>query len=407
MIQISRVGEAITGTVNRKHFGVSFSEAKYNAMLEVQARANAATSMEELQPILAEFEALTQESYKEVVETISPYLVVNTLSNRFYLRYKAPGTTTAIISKYPMPKAFADRIIESVEKKIDPKPYVLLWVRFLRNPKFNENKAEKLAWYISQTYTDPKNVDKLIKDGMSSERANELSTGFQTPVTPEGLLCTYKVSKEITEKFVKDDQETDGVKKVGRYDYEVDEFTGLKKYNEPKHVEDRYYQPAVMGTNGDGFFCKDHEGNILYEADKNHIIRVGYIHQLKDWNQVNCDDNKSCVPGLHVGNLDYIRSYQNEGTVTHEVLVDPMDIGAIVQDGTGAIRVKAYFVYRSFQGATRSLYHSSEYAKLKDSEYDDMVKQAVEKTMADAQQAQIIAAEDVAQAQALAGNPSL
>lgn len=79
-------------------------------------------------------------------------------------------------------------------------------------------------------------------------------------------------------------------------------------------------------------------------------------------------------------NLDYIRCYQSDGTVTHEVLIDPMDIGAVVQDNTGALRVKSYMVWRSFAGVNRGLYHSATYAKLKDDEYEALIQAVVQKT---------------------------
>ena len=85
-------------------------------------------------------------------------------------------------------------------------------------------------------------------------------------------------------------------------------------------------------------------------------------------------------------NLDYIRSYQNEGTVTHYVFVDPMDIGAVVQDGTGALRVKSYMVYASFTGVNSGIYHSSTYGQLKDEEYAKMVEEAVAKSRDEAQE---------------------
>lgn len=371
-----QTGGAITGSANGKSFNVSYSKERWDAMQDIKNRANAAGSMEELKALLEEFDPLTNESYKEIVESKSPYLFVNPATNRFYLKYKN------VVSKEPLPQVFVDRILESIEKGIDPKPLIKCWVRFLRNPNYSENKARLFAWYINQTYTDPKINSKFLAEGIAPERARDMATSYQTPVTDEGLICTYKVSREITKKFIKNDQEDDAVKQVNRYDFEVDEFTGLKTYKQPEHVEDRVFEPAMMGQRGDAFSLFENNG-VPYKADT-HIIQVGKIHSLKDWKQVNCDDNDFGVPGLHCGNLDYIRSYQSDGTVTHEVLVDPMNIGAIVQDNTGALRVKEYMVWRSFAGVNRSLYHSATYAKLKDDEYAAMVAEVVNKTREEA-----------------------
>lgn len=79
-------------------------------------------------------------------------------------------------------------------------------------------------------------------------------------------------------------------------------------------------------------------------------------------------------------NQDYIRGYQNAGTVTHQVLVDPMHIGAIVGGHDGAMRVKQYMVYASFAGTNKGIYHSSKYGELTDKEYRKMLEEAIQAT---------------------------
>lgn len=76
-------------------------------------------------------------------------------------------------------------------------------------------------------------------------------------------------------------------------------------------------------------------------------------------------------------NLDYIRGYQNTGTVTHNVFVDPMHIGAITNDGSGALRVLEYFVHSSFAGGNRGIYHSSHYAEQTDAQWAVMKEEAI------------------------------
>lgn len=78
--------------------------------------------------------------------------------------------------------------------------------------------------------------------------------------------------------------------------------------------------------------------------------------------------------------LRYIAGYQQEGTVTHEIFVDPMHIYGIAGLGhgnDGAMTTKQYFVHRSFVGPNKSIYHSSEYAKLTDAEYAQLIEAAV------------------------------
>lgn len=365
MLIVNRHGDDyISGSYNGIPFGVSYDEVKFDEMKKLETKANVASSMEELQTILAEFEPLTKESYKNLVETKSEWVFVNKHTNKFYL--KLPQGK---VSSKALPKALVDRILESVDKKIDIMPLMKCWIRFLRNPNYSDAKAERFAWYINQTHTNQELSAKLQKEGLHHSVATQRATTFQTPITQEGLLVTYKVSREIDWKYVLDENENPVQKSW--YKKSVDDITGLITYEKPQHVEDMLFTPAVMGDGGDEFYCGDKPG---------HVIRVGVSHYLDNWDKVNTSDNQAGVKGLHCGNQDYIRSFQNPGTVTHYVFVDPMDIGAIVQDNTGALRVKRYFVYASFAGTNKSIYHSSTYAALTDQEYRDMLTEAIKAT---------------------------
>jgi len=113
-----------------------------------------------------------------------------------------------------------------------------------------------------------------------------------------------------------------------------------------------------------------------------HHIRVGCLHYLPSWDQVDCNDNHSCVKGLHCGGLNYIQGYQSEGTVTHNIFIDPSDIGAIIGTGygnDGAMRVRRYFVHSSFAGVNKNIYHSSKFAAMTDGEYVKSLEEVVNK----------------------------
>jgi len=77
---------------------------------------------------------------------------------------------------------------------------------------------------------------------------------------------------------------------------------------------------------------------------------------------------------LHFGGLKYISGYGGE---IHNVFVDPMHIGAVPDDSTGAIRCLQYFVHSSLVGVNGSIYHSSTYAAMTDAEWDKMREEAV------------------------------
>jgi hypothetical protein len=372
MITVNRVNDFITGTCKGKSYSVPYNDEKFALMKGLVDEAAKATLMADLLTTISQFEPFTKDSYKVTVEHKTPYLHVNVSTGEFFLHKDGE------LSKHAIPGAFVQRIIRAVETNNDLDPTIKSLVRFMRNPNYSAVKCIRFANYLNQTHVDAELMQRLITDGVSDAMARERSTLFQTSLTAEGLLNTYKVSTEITKKYVKDETEDDAVKHVNKYDFEVDEVTGLKTYKIPEFVEDRVFQPAIMGTRGDAFYCGEKEG---------HIIKVGEVHWLDNWDKVDCNDGYSGQKGLHVGNLDYIRNFQNAGTVTHNIFIDPMDIGAITDDGSGALRVLRYFVHSSFAGINRGYYHSSRYAAITDAAYAKMVEEAIEAANAESQKA--------------------
>jgi len=361
LINLNRHGSLISGSVNGVPFSVTYSEKKWQLMQELKDKADNSKSIEELKFHIAEFAILAKEDYADFVETKCPYIKVNKDNNRFYLQYNG------VISNRAMPNSFAQRIIKAVDKDLEVLPIIKNWVRFLHNPKYTDDKAQLYSDYISTSYTNYQQVRELQQSkGLNELMAIEFSTTPQVAMTLEGLLVCYKASEEITNRY-RDKQLPpipEPVKII------VDDTTGLVKYDDAKYAESRIFEPAVQHQGGDAFYCGTYLG---------HIIKVGQVHYLPRWDQVNCSDRVVGAPGLHVGGLKYIQGYQKSGTVTHNVLVDPMHIGAIVGLGDGddgAMRVKQYFVLNAFDGVNSRLYNSSRYAQLTDAEYDSMLKRA-------------------------------
>jgi hypothetical protein len=368
MIQVNRVNDLIAGSVNGKPFSVTFEEGKYQEMLALEEKANNVETMEELKTIVQEFEPLTQESYKEIVETITPYIHVNKATNQFFLKWEN------VISSRPLPLAFADRLIKSVDKGIDILPLLKCWVRFQRpyegKPAYSTARAEAFAWFISAPYVNEDNVQKLMSEqGLSREKAEELSTTTQVSITKEGLIVGYKVSEEVRTRY--DLNENEEVVTKSRYKKSVDPDTGLVSYDEPEHSEDLLFQPAIQGKSGDAFWCVGASG-----ASKGHLIRVGCQHYLESWDQV----GPPFGPGLHFGGLNYIKGYQTEGRVTHNIFVDPADIHTVNMDKDGSVTCKAYFVFSSFKGVNKAIYHSSSYAAIKDDQFRTELEKLVKAT---------------------------
>lgn len=297
------------------------------------------------------------------------HLVYDQARGTYHLKAK----DGSVISKIPIPQSLVDRILISVEKSIDPTPVVKAVIRFFRNPNLSVKKLKHFINYLDYKLTDNELFEKLQKEGYSKEKAKEMSQYFQTPITTEGLLCTYKVSREVDRKWALDE---DGNKKqIARYGQAIDEDTGEVTVLTPEFVEDRIFEPAVVGRSHDAFWCESLDGSF---KKLDHIYKVGCIQYLENWDQVNCNDGSTCVKGLHLGNLDYIRSYEGYGNATHNCFVDPMHIGAFTDAGDGAMRVKQLFIHSSKAGDNRGIYFPSTYAAHVDAEWEVLKKEAME-----------------------------
>ena len=359
MIHVNVSDGQITGSYGDTPFSVTYDEALYNAMLDVADAANEAADMEAYELALSEFETLTKEDYTKVIQDKCEFIYVNPATGEFFLKV-GDSVTNA-----PMPAALVDRIYESMDMGIDFTPLVKMWTRWLRNPLLKE-KGEKFSErffnFVNMKYVHPKLKQELMEEhGLTEEVATKRATMYQMKITKEGLLNGYKVSSEIMHKY-----DTESGEKVPRYQRTFNPNTGeIDSDGLPEHVEDRLFQPAVMGNNGDAFYCEGRNGF----GKPGHFIRVGCTHRLPDWSYVNTNDNQSCVKGLHVGGLKYIAWYSGE---IHNVFIDPMHVGAIPDDVDGAIRCLQYFVHSSLSGVNGSIYHSSSYAAKTDVEWAEM-----------------------------------
>ena len=386
MITLNVIDDKICGSYGETPFAVEYSEALYKQMMVLAKQADTVKTMEELDTVLKSFAALTTVDYSETIESECEYIHVNKTTNEFFLK------NNGVVSSIPMPQALVDRIFESMDKDIDFMPLIKMWTRWLRNPilakkmKKNWGKefCERFFNFVNMKYVHPQLKEQFMEEnGLSEEVAEKRATMYQMKITKEGLLNGYKVSKEILHKY-----NTETGEEEPRYTRTFNPDTGQIESNGlPENVEDRLFEPSVMGNGGDAFYC---EGTNGYDTPQ-HFIKVGCNHRLESWDQVNTNDRRSCVKGLHIGGLKYISWYTGE---IHNIFVDPMHIGAVPDDEDGAIRCKQYFVHSSLAGVNGSIYHSSTYAAKTDEEWAEMRKEAVEvfseeKTALDKQTAEL------------------
>ena len=386
MITLNVIDNKICGSYGETPFAVEYSESLYKQMMVLAEQAETVKTMEELDTILKSFAALTIVDYTATVESQCEYIHVNENTGEFFLK------NNGVVSSIPMPQALVDRIFESMDKDIDFMPLIKMWTRWLRNPilakkmKKNWGKefCERFFNFVNMKYVHPQLKEQFMEEnGLSEEVAEKRATMYQMKITKEGLLNGYKVSKEILHKY-----NTETGEEEPRYTRTFNPDTGQIESNGlPENVEDRLFEPSVMGNGGDAFYC---EGTNGYDTPQ-HFIKVGCNHRLESCDQVNTNDRRSCVKVLHIGVLKYISWYTGE---IHNIFVDPMHIGAVPDDEDGAIRCKQYFVHSSLAGVNGSIYHSSTYAAKTDEEWAEMRKEAVEvfseeKTALDKQTAEL------------------
>lgn len=369
-------GKAIVGTVDGAKFNVPYNEATFNAL---EAKRDAFASVEDHEQYatwVEEVKELLVEKEQDIIVTACPDLCKDPKTGFYFVKVDVDGKE--VISKTPVPTKLVNVILESVEKDIDPTPIVKAWVRFLRNRNFTNYKAAKFADYITSLIVDMEEVNRLMEEeGYSKDSAVERATYNDVAITQEGLLVTKKYARLLTEGW-EIDQETNKAVKKSLYKKEDDKInmqTGVITKGKdilPEFTEELFFEPPLMGTGGDAFLSGDDEG---------HMIAVGKKHTLKEWSMVNTNDDTSCVKGLHVGGWNYVSCYKSLNCQLLECFVDPMEIGAIcdVREGSdGAIRVREYFVFGAVEGRTKGIYHSSKYAAMKDAEWDEFKKEAVE-----------------------------
>jgi len=370
MVTVNKIGNNLTGTCKGKSFGLPYTEEKHKELLYLKEEIERTETMEDYNTLVDKFSEATKANYRNVISTSLADIVFNPAQNKYFLKLQAKDVARnkkEVISTIPIPKVLMDRISKSLDDDIDVAPLVKFWIRAIRpvpGKMLHQDKLERLCKYIDYTSSDPTLLKELVDSGLDVKTATERSQVYQTPITQEGLLCTYKVSAELLTKFTQEG------KQIDRYPNTIDEDTGeALGIQFPEFVEDRVFYPAVQGLKrGDSFWCKSY---LTGDKKLGHLIRVGHVHYLDDpKTQINQDDAQTCVKGLHVGNLDYIRGYEGDGTETHDVFVDPSDVWAITNDGSGALRVSRYFVHASRAGHNRGIYHSSKYAGLVDAEWD-------------------------------------
>ena len=368
----------INGSVNGSVFNVEYTKDVLDTLIALQNEYEGIDDMDAFDAWVIKVEKYLEEiDSVDTVEEVTEYLKHDRKTGHYYLKAKGK------VGEAPIPQKLVDLIVESADKGLSPDPIIKAWVRFVnRNSFFNAKKASRFVNYITATIVDNEEMNRLIEEeGFMEENARLKATYNDVAITMEGLIVCKKYAELLTKGW-KIDPETNEPVKVDLFPVTktVDQFSGdvQTQIQYPDYAEEFTFEPPVMGRSGDAFLCGDVE---------DHIIRVGEIHKLKSWDQVDTNDDHCCVKGLHVGGMKYVQSYRGLNCQLLECFVDPAEIGAITDitsaGSDGAMRVKEYFVFGAGDLRNKGLYHSSRYAALKDKEWDEQVAEAIEKSNAE------------------------
>lgn len=311
-INIIRVNEVeyLNGKIGKEGYSIENTPEAKTALLDFAKQYNSCTTLVDATKVLEDAKAYAASrvsaSDTSLTEVLKGDLMYNPKTNAYHII--SDGKT----SVEPVHKFFSDKMIEANDKGLCPKPWLTFWVRLMRNPLYvhDKRKVKTLIKYLKAQYVDEENVNKLKEEGYSHDVASQLSTFDQISITEEGILAAFKYVDLIDKKYVvkKDENGEQTIERVDMYErtLEVDPITGEITKDElalPAFAEDFFFEPPIMRQGGNPFTCKE-LNDTNEDPTKGHVIKIGRVHELSaGFDQVNTNDDTSCVPGLHLGKL--------------------------------------------------------------------------------------------------------
>ncbi|WP_428743181.1 hypothetical protein [Tenacibaculum sp.] len=381
----------ISGTCGKENFSIPYDEVLYDALKDIEKHSESAKTATEMEHyVKSAKELIDSYNYQESIATKIPGVVFVKSTGKYHLVI-GDG-----YSDLHIPDSIAKTMIDNLERSIENEPLVNLCRRFIfpaGGPKPTQARFQYLAEYISQTYVDSAERDRLMKEkNLSYEVATEHATYKDMQVTRSGYLSTFKVVEEVLKKWalVRDDSGKivmgdDGKPKrvlVDRYEKEVeiDEMSGeiTEETKWPEYLEERVFTPAIH-RHGDKFYSENEHGSKL-----GYVYEIGKVARLESWDQVNCQDGHKHLPGLHFGGLRYIQNYVREGREVLNAFICPSQIGRFTDSGIGEMACKSGYIWgaKTIDGITKGLYSTSTYDALRAKEIKEEIAKAAEQMTA-------------------------
>lgn len=351
-------------------FSCEYSKEMLDQLKTLHDEFEAATTFNDQKEVAERVKNLMTVSKEEAFSEAFANLWLNTKTGKYHFRH---GN---VISKVEIPSLMVERMKEANDKGYGIEPLNKFFTNLLRSEAiqylggnlYNMQKHINLVCdYVCQTYVDPRLYNDAIEAGYSDEKAGELATTYETPISTHGLILGKKVVNpmySVKEKMWILDE--DGNKKLvdRQRTSTIDEETGSVFTEEYPNSfnEDWLFAPAIY-SNGEKFQTGD-DKNIYY-------YRVGKISTLPSWGSVNCNSNAQCVKGFHLGGHAYINSWESSHNVTLNCLVHPMMIGAI-SNSEHVMRCLEFYPVsiNTREENNRQIYFESDYLKSTDAQWE-------------------------------------
>ena len=372
----------LTGKIGKETYSIEHSKEALEELKELSTLFNNAETYDDAQGILEDsldfIKTLKSTETSDLTAVLEDDLYFDKKARKYYIKHEEK------MSIAPVHSFFVNKMVEANEKGVSPKPWLIFWVRLMRNELYinNPTKVENMVTYLKALYVDSDASTKLQEEGYAVSMADKLSTFDQISITEQGILAAFKYVDLIDQKFIVETNEETGeqeIKKINKYkrELEVDPISGEITKDElvlPEIAEEFDFLPPIMGSSGDAFTCRDIDEPIK-DAPLGHVVRVGKVHELTGFEQVNCDDATYGRQGLHLGGYYYVQGFGGKTAFLVDCLVAPEDIGAVADlsddsnNSEGAIRCKRYMVTGAHFAVSEGMYHPSTYAKMLDDEW--------------------------------------
>lgn len=340
----------ISGCYGGKNFSIPFTKEKYDSIKGLEEHAKTAKTQEILKGIYLTMDEEVKVDYNALMIASVDGLLYRKDTKTYHL-VMGEG-----FSDLHLPEVLVNKVIDNYSRGIENTPIVNMFRRFIYNPKPTQERLDMLANYVTQTWFDAEEADRLMEEqGLSEEVAKVYATYNNIQITTEGYLRTYKVVDIIHNEETRENSKSLPMRdEKGRF------IKGAKAEEAKKFLEDIDFTPAIW-KDGDKFFSN---GVLGYK------YKIGELAALPDWSYTSLVDESYHDKGLHNGGLSYIQGYLQEDRQLLDVFVCPSQIAKFTDHGLGEMTCKEFYIYGAtyMDGNMKSLYHTSNYCKIQSSE---------------------------------------